>query len=140
MGRKDRVQQAAAIPYRRRGDHVEICLVTSRSTGVWTFPKGTIDDGYDAPETALKEAHEEAGLSGTIVGRPVGTYDYPKWGRKLTVEVHLMRVEDAASDWDEADLRERRWFSPREAHDALPHDALRELLDSALRMLGFTLE
>jgi 8-oxo-dGTP pyrophosphatase MutT (NUDIX family) len=135
MARRD-VVQAAAIPYRRRADRVEICLVTSRNTGAWTFPKGTIDEGYDARETALKEAQEEAGLHGALEGAPVGTYEYPKWGRRLTVEVHLMRVDEVAAEWDEQDSRERRWFTPLEAHAALPHAVLRALLITALQTIG----
>lgn len=129
-----RIQQAAAIPYRRKNDRLRICLVTSRR-GSWTFPKGMIDGDDSSEHTALKEAEEEAGLTGEIEGSPVGHYTYAKWGRNLTVEVHLMRVDKAAKQWDEQDSRERRWFEPGEAREALPHEVLRALLDRALARL-----
>ena len=130
-----KIQQAAAIPYRRRKGKLEFCLVTSRRTGVWTFPKGMIDDGWDSRETALNEAEEEAGLHGELEGAPVGTYKYEKWSRRLTVEVHLMRVDKAQKEWDEEDFRKRRWFEPDEAREALPYDELRALLDRAILRL-----
>lgn len=133
-----RAHQAAAIAYRRhkKTRELEICLVTSRSTGSWTWPKGTIDDGWDSRSTALKEAEEEAGLTGEIEGVPIGTYEYGKWGKRLIVEVHLMRVDEAAREWDEDGWRERKWFSPGAARKALPHEPLRVLLDRALERLG----
>ena len=129
-----RIHQAAAIPYRRKNGRLQICLVTARS-GAWTFPKGTIEVGDSSEQTALKEAGEEAGLSGAIEGAPVGHYTYPKWGTKLTVEVHLMRVEKAAKEWDEKDSREREWFACDDAREALPHEVLKALLDKAVTRL-----
>ena len=129
-----RIHQAAAIPYRRKHGRLQICLVTARS-GVWTFPKGTIEKGHTSEKTALKEAREEAGLSGTIEGAPVGHYTYPKWGTKLTVEVHLMHVSKAAKQWDEEDSRKRVWFAYDEAREALPHEVLKTLLDRAVTRL-----
>lgn len=130
-----KIHQAGAIPYRRKKGQIEICLVTSRR-GLWTFPKGMIDGSDSSVETALKEAHEEAGLYGEIEGAPVGLYRYEKWQRLLNVELHLMRVDKAAKEWDEQDSRERRWFSPEGARDALPHETLRVLLDRALVKIG----
>jgi 8-oxo-dGTP pyrophosphatase MutT (NUDIX family) len=133
-----RIQQAAAIPYRRRKGKIEICLITSRRSKAWTFPKGMIDDGYTSAKTALNEAEEEAGLKGKVEGRPIGIYHYEKWSRSLAVEVHLMRVTKAADEWDEADWRKRRWFKPDDAREVLPHDALRTLLDRALARIALT--
>ena len=132
-----RIHQAAAIPYRRKNGKLQICLVTSRS-GAWTFPKGTIEIGDSSEETALKEAGEEAGLTGAVEGVPIGHYTYPKWGTQLTVEVHLMRVEKAAKQWDEKDTRERVWFEPDDAREALPHEVLKALLDRAITRLKLT--
>lgn len=129
-----RIHQAAAIPYRRKKGTLQICLVTARS-GVWTFPKGTIEVGDTSEETALKEADEEAGLRGEIEGAPVGRYTYPKWGTQLTVEVHLMRVDKAEKKWDEQDSRDREWFVYDDAREALPHEVLRALLDRAMSRL-----
>jgi 8-oxo-dGTP pyrophosphatase MutT (NUDIX family) len=109
------ILQASAIPFRRQGDVLEFCLITSSNRGHWGFPKGIIE-GSDSPEeTALIEAHEEAGLRGRIVGQPIGEYRYQKWGTDLDVTVYLMEVETVDNNWQEAALRKREWIGADEA-------------------------
>jgi len=134
------IQQACAIPYRCRDGQPEFCLITSIRRGTWGFPKGIIDPGETPEDTALKEAEEEAGLHGRIVGKPLGRYEYRKWGTVLSVHVYLMQVTTADDDWDEADLRERTWCPPDEARAAIHRQELRELLDAALVTIDLQLE
>jgi phosphohistidine phosphatase len=110
------ILQASAIPFRLRDGVWELCLITSTRSGAWGFPKGVIDSGETAEETALKEAHEEAGLSGTIVSRSLGRYRYDKWGAELDVDVFLMAVETCDKEWHEMDLRQRRWVALDDLH------------------------
>ena len=127
--------QAAAIPYRFRDAEPEFCLITSISRGTWGFPKGVVDPGETPEQTALKEAEEEAGLHGRIVGTPLGQYRYAKWGTVLVVTVYLMQVTAADDDWDEASLRERRWCRAGEARAAIHRTQQKELLDAALQRI-----
>jgi 8-oxo-dGTP pyrophosphatase MutT (NUDIX family) len=108
-------QQAAAIPLRRRGNDLQVCLIRKRFAGSWGIPKGTVDSGDTHETTALKEAWEEAGLRGRLVGESLGTYQYEKYGRLLTVMVFVMEVLEHQKDWIEAGLRERKWVSFDEA-------------------------
>ena len=112
-------QQAAAIPFRRRSGAVEVCLITTVQAGRWTVPKGFIDPGETAPETAVKEAREEAGLHGRVVGGPVGYYDITKEGGRYRVAVYLMHVDRVDDTWEEQSLRERRWTTVRQAEELL---------------------
>ncbi len=112
-------QQAAAVPFRDRAGTVEICLITTIRTGRWTVPKGFIDPGATAPETAVKEAREEAGIHGRVVGGPVGYYDISKQGGRYRVAVYLMRVDRVDDRWEEQALRQRRWASVRRAEKLL---------------------
>ena len=57
---------------RCRNGQYEFCLITSLRKGRWGFPKGITDPGETHVETALKEADEEAGLRGRIVGDSLG--------------------------------------------------------------------
>ena len=66
--------QVAALPWRRHDDDLEIMLITSRDTGRWVLPKGWPEAREPLCEAALREAGEEAGLSGTDIhhrGRPL---------------------------------------------------------------------
>lgn len=112
-------QQAAAIPFRLREGAVEVCLVTTLKAGRWTVPKGFIDPGATAPETAVREAREEAGVHGRVVGGPVGYYDIRKLGGRYRVAVYLMRVDRVDDRWEEQSLRRRRWTSVRRAEKLL---------------------
>ena len=46
------IAQAGAVPFRRRGDRLEFCLITSMGTGRWEFTKGIIDPGETLSVTA----------------------------------------------------------------------------------------
>jgi 8-oxo-dGTP pyrophosphatase MutT (NUDIX family) len=119
------LRQTCVIPFRRDADGLQFCLITSLKRKRWIFPKGIIDPGETREETGLKEAWEEAGLHGRIVGQPLGTYEDAKWGRTLHVTVLLMEVTACQHRWLEADVRRRGWFPAREAAELPAREELR---------------
>jgi 8-oxo-dGTP pyrophosphatase MutT (NUDIX family) len=121
------LRQAAAIPIR----HNKVCLVTSSNGKRWVVPKGLIDPGKTAGETALNEAWEEAGLVGTLSSEPVGSYLYSKLGRTYHVVVFLMHVTKATETWPECNLRQRIWVGVDRALDQIDDPGLRELIEAA---------
>jgi 8-oxo-dGTP pyrophosphatase MutT (NUDIX family) len=127
-------QQAAAIPIRRRGDGLQVCLIRKRLAGSWGIPKGTVDSGQTHETTALNEAWEEAGIRGRLVGEALGTYEYEKYGRALTVMVFAMEVLEHYKDWAEAGLRERKWASLEEADSLLIEHPAHGFLSRARRL------
>ena len=130
-----RPQQAAAIPFRRSGTSVAVCLITAASSRGWGIPKGTIERGRSPSQTALQEAWEEAGLRGRIIGQTLGCYEYEKSGVLRTVAVYLMEVEAAADDWQEKDLRRRRWVAPNDAARILRFHPAASLVKDACALL-----
>lgn len=127
------LEQACAIPYRKLpGGGVVVCTITSIGKRRWGFPKGVVEGTETHAETALKEADEEAGLRGQIVGESLGSYEDFKWGRPLNVQVFLMRVDDVRDEWPEATIRQREWVTPDEAQRRLSHPDQRRLLEVAL--------
>jgi 8-oxo-dGTP pyrophosphatase MutT (NUDIX family) len=125
-------QQAAAIPFRHRDGAVEICLITTARAGRWTVPKGFIDPGATAPETAVKEAREEAGIHGRVVGGPVGYYDITKLGGRYRVAVYLMHVDRVDDAWEEHSVRQRRWTTVRQAEKLLAGRPIEAVFRQAL--------
>jgi 8-oxo-dGTP pyrophosphatase MutT (NUDIX family) len=124
----DWIRQAAAIPLKAG----QLCLVTSSSGKRWVIPKGVMEPGKTAGEIALQEAWEEAGLAGSLLPEPVGSYLYQKWGRTCHVIVFLMRVTGAAEDWPERALRRRCWLPPDQALARLDDAGLREIICGVL--------
>lgn len=120
----DYVRQAAALPVRRG----KICVITSSNGKRWIIPKGQIELGQTAGETALQEAWEEAGLVGVAQADPLGSYLYEKLGGTYHVLVYLMHVTEAATDWPERDLRQRSWVTPEELLDRVDDPGLTEML------------
>jgi len=133
---KPPIDQATAVPYRRRDGRLEFCLITSSGGTRWGFPKGIIDPGETPAQTALKEAWEEAGIEGVIEGGPLGAYTYQKWGTELEVTGLLMRITSADEDWPEADLRRRRFCDAGEAAALVDRPGVRRLLSAALERIS----
>jgi 8-oxo-dGTP pyrophosphatase MutT (NUDIX family) len=126
------ILQAGVVPYRTDPSGVQFCLITSIRKGNWGFPKGIIDPGETAQQTALKEAAEEAGLHGNIEGEPLGEYEYAKWGTTLVVSVYLMRVTAVDDEWEEASVRQRKWCDTDTARDRIRREELLSLLEAAV--------
>ena len=100
---------------------VRLLLVTTRGQRGWIIPKGWPIRHLTAAATAAREAYEEAGAIGTIVGdRPCGSFIYEKRassrGRVVCeVSVFLLAVERQLRKWPEKSQRKTRWFTPEAA-------------------------
>ena len=118
------IRQAAALPLRRG----RVCLITSRNGKRFVIPKGWIEAGQTAGETALQEAWEEAGLVGALDPEPIGSYLYEKEGQTFHVTVFVMKVTSVAQDWPERSFRERSWVSPTGFFDRMEDAGLANLV------------
>lgn len=124
--------QFGAIPYRPVDGHVAFLLITSRRSGRWIFPKGTMSEGLSGWEQAAHEAKEEAGVVGTVVPDCVGSYrDWKTRNlRRFPIEVFMypLRVEQQLDEWREADQRYRHWAIFPEARRLLTNSGLVEMI------------
>jgi len=125
--------QYGAVPYRFSPiGEIELLLVTTRETRRWMIPKGWPIRKLSPVKTAMQEAYEEAGVSG-YGGPAVGKFRYLKVLRSgppqlCEVQAFPLRVQQELDDWPERKERERRWFKPGEAADAVEEPSLRDLL------------
>jgi 8-oxo-dGTP pyrophosphatase MutT (NUDIX family) len=129
-----RLLQAGAIPFRQVNGGWQYLLITSQR-GNWIFPKGIVEPGETPEQTALKECLEEAGIRGSIVPTPLGSYADHKWRRDCQVLMYLLRYEKDEDLWQESGIRERHWFSYEEAALRVKKAELRRLLEAAREKL-----
>lgn len=136
------VYQHGALPFViDRPGEIRVLLVTTRGRRDWIIPKGWPIRGLTAPATAEREAFEEAGVVGSIVGdKPVGSYRYEKrWtaGKVITCEVSvfLLAVERQLRKWPEKSERDTRWFAPEDAASVVTPAGLAEVLRDAVGMM-----
>ena len=120
--------QSGVIPVRMVNGEIEILLITTNTRKHWTIPKGLIEDGMSAAESAVQEAYEEAGIRGELHKTSVGYYQYQKWGGTCEVEVFLMAVTQLLNHWPEAYFRKRMWCSIDDARAMVKHKGLGDIL------------
>ncbi len=121
--------QSAVIPYRQQNGDLEILMISSRKKRRWVIPKGVKEPELSAQASAAQEALEEAGIEGQVSKRPVGRYEYEKWGGTCSVEVFTMMVEKVHEEWLES-YRDREWVSVKQAVRRVNEKQLKQLIQS----------
>lgn len=133
-------RQSAAASVRVVDGRIEVLLVTAMRSKKWILPKGIIEQGMTPADSAAKEAREEAGVTGTMDPRSLGSYHISKWGAECSVEVFRMDSVREADQWPEAGSRKRRWFGLDDARRVIhPPDAAAVLENISRPALTLTL-
>lgn len=128
-------RQSGALPYSIVNDRVVFLLVTSRRTGRWIFPKGSISAGMTPWDSAAKEALEEAGVSGEVGTNPIGTYRNSDKGMLVDIDLYPLRVEAQFDAWQEMDQRLRHWALLAETRRLLADRSLARIAEALHRQL-----
>jgi 8-oxo-dGTP pyrophosphatase MutT (NUDIX family) len=115
---------------------------------IWALPKGHIDAGETAAETALREVREETGVEGRLVEklgdvRYVYTASYEGGSGERVFKVvsfFLLRAGrgriDAIDESMRVEVAEARWLPLDEAPRLLSYDGERKMAAKALEKLG----
>jgi 8-oxo-dGTP pyrophosphatase MutT (NUDIX family) len=126
--------QYAALPWRRTAEGVlEVLVITSRETRRWVIPKGWPIKGMKSPDSAAREAYEEAGVVGKVAKKAVGFYAYDKRLRsgrtqRVGVDVFALQVTEERESWPEKGQRDKLWTSQAEAASLVDELDLKRLL------------
>lgn len=139
-----RVEEVSAggLVVERRDDGVYGVLIAKydrRRRLIWALPKGHVEAGETLEQTAVREVHEETGISARV-DQPLGEIDY--WfvygGRKIHKTVHhflLRRISGELSDRD-VEVAEVAWVPLAEISDRLAYADERRLVAPVPALLG----
>jgi 8-oxo-dGTP pyrophosphatase MutT (NUDIX family) len=105
-----------AFRYEGNGEPL-VLLISKKRSKKWGIPKGRIPPQMSFPESAAKEAFEEAGVVGRVSPSAIGMFRAEKSGANplvrqiIEVWVYLLEVTEALPDWPEKGKRTTRWVS-----------------------------
>lgn len=124
---------SGGIVFRRtkKGD-IEILLIQD-SKDRWTIPKGHIEEGETAQQTARREIGEEAGLHDVDMLGWLGKihFRYRRVDKLvlITQQVYLMRVRTSGEEIQKEDwMNGIKWFPFNEALDLIEYEDIGKLM------------
>ena len=129
-------RQVAALCWRqssKRPSELEVLLITSLNSKRWILPKGWAEAGLSPADNAMREAFEEAGVTGKVEAKPVGTYHYLKekkggGGMPCQVDVFALHVTGQLDDWPEKNQRRSAWLPVEHAAEIVAEPGVRQIL------------
>ena len=127
------VPQAGAIVVREEGGIRRILLVRSKKDPrVWVFPKGHIEAGEQPRIAALREAFEEAGVAGIVLGPAGPVLTFRSGDEHVAVDYFLVQL---TAEMPSPEGRDKLWLTEEEAHAHLAFQNARDLLRAAIKTL-----
>ncbi len=135
-------RSAGVIVFRDGHAGREYLLLRSASGGHWGFPKGHVEPGEDEAEAAIRELHEEAGITVEILPgfREVIHYEFTRGSKNLHKEVvyFLGRARSFNVKLSGEHL-DYLWASYARTRQRLSYENAQQLLDKAERFLNESL-
>lgn len=122
-----------------KSNKVEILLIQDAKDR-WTIPKGHIEEGETAKETAAREIKEETGLKEVNVRDWLGKINFQYRRQQslvlMTTEIFLVKALGNTSairpeDW----MNGIKWFSANEALDKIEYDDIGKIILLALKKI-----
>lgn len=131
---------AGGVVFRRAKDgEVEILLIQDAKDR-WTIPKGHIEEGETAQQTAKREIGEEAGLTNVEVLGWLGKihFRYRRVDKLvlMTTQIYLVRAEgDTDAIQKEEWMNGIKWFTFHDALDAIEYEDIGKLMLLAMKRI-----
>ena len=131
---------SGGIVFRRdKNDQVEILLIQDAKDR-WTIPKGHIEEGETAQQTAKREIGEEAGLTNVEVLGWLGKihFRYRRVDKLvlMTTQIYLVKAKgDTDAIKKEEWMKDIRWFKFHDALDQIEYEDIGKLMLLAMKKI-----
>lgn len=130
---------AGGIVFRKNDKGVEILLIQDAKDR-WTIPKGHIEEGETAQQTARREIGEEAGLKEVDVLGWLGKihFRYRRIDKLvlMTTQIYLVRAKgDTNAIQKEEWMNGIKWFPFHEALDVIEYEDIGKLMLLAMKRI-----
>jgi 8-oxo-dGTP pyrophosphatase MutT (NUDIX family) len=130
---------AGGIVFRHGEKGVEILLIQDAKDR-WTIPKGHIEEGETAQQTARREIGEEAGLKEVDILGWLGKihFRYRRIDKLvlMTTQIYLVRAKgDTNAIQKEEWMNGIQWFSFHDALDAIEYEDIGKLMLLAMKRI-----
>ena len=129
-------KSCGALVYRIKNGELEVLLLKHRFGGHWSFPKGHVEEGETEVETALREVHEETGLTIQLEdGFRQSVEYYPRPNIRKQVVYFLGYADDDRTRRQEEEISEIRWVPLKSAHREVTFRNDKNLINHAKKFL-----
>jgi len=136
-----REQTAGGVVFRRnqKSNDLEV-LLTQDAKDRWTIPKGHIEEGETAKETAEREVREETGLQKMEVMSWLGKISF-RYRRQtslvlMTTQIYLVRALGNTNELKKEEwMNGIGWFKVHDALDMIEYEDISKLLLVAMKKI-----
>lgn len=134
---------AGGVAFRRRGQRIEVALISVGDEGRWQLPKGRVDRGESNETAAMREVREETGLETEMVA-PLDKIEYWYYSstRNSRVRFHkfvhffLLRYKSGNVRDHDHEVNEARWFEIDKAYEMLAFKSEKRVVELAREKIG----
>lgn len=130
---------SGGVIFRRHNGKIQILLIQDAKKR-WTIPKGHIEDGETAKQTAEREIGEEAGLHDIEVLGWLGkiNFRYRRLNKLvlMTTQVYLVHAKSGTDKIQKEDwMAGIKWFDFNDALDKIEYEDISKLMLLAMRRI-----
>jgi 8-oxo-dGTP pyrophosphatase MutT (NUDIX family) len=134
---------AGGVVFRGEKGSVEVVIVSVGGQNRWQLPKGLVESGENPEITAVREAHEEGGVSSEIV-QLIETIEYWYAGLDNGIKVrfhkhvhfYLLRYVSGDTKDHDWEVNEARWVPIEDAAGQLAFDNEKRVMERARELVG----
>ena len=142
MKTRDEISAGGVVFRLRKGGGFDVVLILTHERR-WQLPKGWIDEGESAEQTAVREVREETGIDAEIVGplgdieyQYVSAYDVEPARVHKRVHMFLLRYLGGATDNHDDEVIEARWVAVDDAESLLAFKDEQRMMAKARELLA----